>query len=232
MNNWFIWLIALGAVLSPFVYLAGTFWNLFLTWRTHATSISGIPGQGWVEVTGRIRGEQVTSQLNNTACAFCQLEVKEYQGSGKGGGRWRTIHKESSGPFEVDDMTGRVTIQTSGNIDLVLENEISFEHPDDSIKAKLENLGIKTKGFLGFNKKLRVYERLIAPGEEILVLGKFQKDPQAISISNGSITPSVISNMGKTETIKTYFWRSIKPMLLPYLISIFFLAFFIYSITR
>jgi hypothetical protein len=73
---------------------------------------------------------------------------------------------------------------------------------------------------------------MIAPGEEILVLGKFQKDPQAISSSSGAITPSVISNMGKSDTLKTYFWRSVKPLLIPYLLSLAFLAFFIYSLLQ
>ena len=79
---------------------------------------------------------------------------------------------------------------------------------------------------------MRVYERLIAPDEEILVLGKFEKDPAAISISSGSIVPQVISNLAKTEMLKTYFWRTAKPMILPFLISLGFLAFFIYTMLQ
>ena len=232
MENWMFWLFILGAVFSPFVYLAGTLWNLFLTWRTPTTAIGSIPGPGWVEVKGRIRGEPVTSRLSQTACAFWQLEIKEHQGSGRGGGRWRTVHKESSGPFEVDDLTGRVNIEGTEKPDLVLSQETVQDKLDDVTREKLEAIGVKTKGFLGISRKLRVSERMIAPGEEILVLGKFQKDPQAISSSSGAITPSVISNMGKTETLKTYFWRSVKPMLIPYLLSLAFLAFFIYSLLQ
>ena len=82
----------------------------------------------------------------------------------------------------------------------------------------LENLGIKTKGFLGFNPRLRVYERLITPEEEILVLGKLEKGEGAISMSAGAIVPLVISNLSKPEMMKTLFWRSARPMIIPYLI--------------
>ena len=153
MENWIFWLVILGGILSPFIFLAPTLRNLFLGWRIPTTWISALPGKGWVEVVGRVRGEAVRSKLSNSECAYWQFEVKEYQSSGRGGGRWKTVHKESSGPFEVDDMTGRVKIQTSGNPVLVMGNEIANENLDDATKAKLENLGIKTKGFLGFQQK-------------------------------------------------------------------------------
>jgi hypothetical protein len=227
MDNWMLWLFIIGAILSPLILSARTIWNILLGLRVPTTGISAIPSQGWVQIVGRIKGEPVKSWLNNSECAYWQLEVKEYQGGGRGGGRWKTVHKESSGPFEVDDMTGRINIQTTENTDLVLNNEAAIEKLDDPSRAKLESIGIKTKGFLGFKKKLRIYERLIAPGEEILVLGKFQKNPEMISISGGSITPSIISNLSKGEMLKTYSWRTARPLIIPYLFSIAFVAFLI-----
>jgi hypothetical protein len=224
MNNWIFWLFIIGAVLSPLIFSARNIWNILLGLRIPTTGISAMPIQGWVQIVGRIKGEPIKSWLNNSECAFWQLEVKEYQSGGKGGGRWKTVHKESSGPFEVDDMTGRINIQTAENTDLVLNSEAAIEKLDDPTKAKLESIGIKTKGFLGFNKKLRVYERLITPGEEILVLGKFQKNPEMISISGGSISPLIISNLNKREMLKTYSWRTARPLIIPYLFSIAFIA--------
>ncbi len=229
MNNWIFWLFIIGGILSPLLFSARSIWNILLGWRIPTTWISALPSQGWVQIVGRIKGEAVKSWLKNSECAYWQLEVKEYQSGGRGGGRWKTVHKESSGPFEVDDMTGRINIQTTGNADLVLNNEAAIENLDDPTKAKLESIGIKTKGFLGFKKKLRVYEQLIAPGEEILVLGKFQKNPEMISISGGSITPLVISNLSKGEMLKTYSWRTIRPLIIPYLFSFAFIAFLIYT---
>ena len=227
MDNWIFWLIIIGAIISPFIYLAGSIRNLFLGWRLPTTWISALPSQGWVEIVGKVKGEPVKSWINNSDCAYWQLEVKEHQRGGKGGGHWRTVQKESSGPFEVDDMTGRINIEATEDFDIVLKNEITIENLDEATKARLEKLGVKTKGFLGFNKKLRVYERLIAPGEEILVLGKFQKNPEMISISGGSITPLVISNLSKGEMLKTYFWRTVRPMIIPFLIGFGFLIFYI-----
>jgi hypothetical protein len=79
---------------------------------------------------------------------------------------------------------------------------------------------------------MRVYERLIAPEEEILVLGKLEKGESAISLSAGSITPLVISSFTKPEMIKALFWRSFRPMILPYLIGLGFIAFLVYTSLR
>jgi hypothetical protein len=231
MNNWFLWLVIGMAIVGPLIYSAGTLWKLFLGWRVPITWISALPGQGWVEVIGRAKGNTIKSLLNQSDCAYWQLEVKEYQSGGRGSGRWRTVHKTSSGELEVDDMTGRIKIQDQ-NSDVVVNNESVLENLDEATKTSLLNLGIKTKGFLGFNKRMRVYERLIAPDEEILVLGKIQKSESAISISAGSIVPLVISNFNKPEMMKTLFWRSVRPMIIPYLIGLAFLAFFIYSVLQ
>ena len=61
------------------------------------------------------------------------------------------MHKGSSGVFEVDDLTGRVNIQT-GNTDFVLNHETVMENLDEVMKSKVETLGVKTKGFLDLIK--------------------------------------------------------------------------------
>jgi hypothetical protein len=231
MNNWIFWIFIATLVFGPLIYSASTLWKLFLGWRSPITWISALPVQGWVEVTGRVKGVPIKSLLNQSDCAYWQLEVKEYQSSGRGGGRWRTLHKQSSGNIEVDDMTGRIKIQDR-NSDLVLKNDTVLENLDESMKASLQKLGIKTRNFLGFNRRLRIYERLLAPEEEILVLGKVQKNESAISITPGSIDPLVITNLSKPEMMKALFVRSIRPMIIPYLIGLAFLAFLLYTTIR
>jgi hypothetical protein len=228
MGNLFIWMVVIGAVFGPLVYLASTYWNIFQLWRVPTTNIGSMPNQGQVQVVGRIRCEESKSRLNNAECAFWQLEVKERQGSGKGGARWASVHKESSGPFEIDDITGRIMVKSAEKAEMVMKDEFAQEKLDDAILEKLESLGIKTKGLFGIHKKIRVYERLIMPGEEITVLGKFDKDTQEGNIAGGAITPVVISNLNKPDLLKTYFWRNTRPMLVPYLISLFSAAFFVY----
>jgi hypothetical protein len=231
MNNLIFWVFIGTAVIGPLIYLAGTLRKLFLGWRVPITWISALPSQGWVAVTGRVRGNPIKSLFSQSDCAYWQLEVQEYQSGGRGGGRWRTVHKSSSGEMEVDDMTGRIKI-LDNNSDLLVNNESVQEKLDETTKTSLQNLGIKTKGFLGFNKRMRVYERLIAPDEEILVLGKARMNEGAISMSAGSIVPLVISNFSKPETLKTLFVRSVRPIIIPYLIGLAFLIFFIYSVLQ
>jgi hypothetical protein len=231
MNNWIFWLFILGVVFSPLIYSAGSIRNLILGWRIPITWISALPNQGWVEVVGRGKGEPIQSWLNKYECIYWHLEVKEYQSSGRGGGRWKTLHKESSGVFEVDDLTGRVKIQP-GNSDFVLNNETVMENLDEVTKTRVETLGLKTKGFLGFNKRLKVYERTLSQGEEILVLGKIHKTEGQVSISSGAIIPLVISNLSRGELLKTYFWRTARQMIFPLLIGLGFTIFYLLSVFK
>ena len=228
MNNWIIWLIIGGWIVGPLFFSAGSLRKLFLGWRVPITWISALSNQGWVEVTGKVKGNPIKSRLKQSDCAYWQLEVQEFQSSGRGGGRWHTVHKSSSGEIDVDDMTGRIKIRDH-NSDLVINNESILNNPDETTKTALQNLGVKTKGFLGFNKRMRVYERLLAPEEEILVLGKLEKSESAISISAGSIAPLVISNYSKPQMMKALFWRTVRPLIIPYLVGLIFLAVIIFS---
>jgi hypothetical protein len=227
MDYLILWLIIGSAIIGPIIYSAGTIRKLFLSWRYPITWISALPGNGWVQVTGKVRGDPIKSVFSKSDCAFWQLEVQQYQSGGKGGGRWRTVHKQSAGGIELDDMTGRIKIKDQ-NSQLVLNNETYLEKLGDNEKSILENLGVKTKGFWLFNPRLRVYERLITLGEEILVLGKLEKGEGAISMSAGAIVPLVISNLSKPEMMKTLLWRSARPAIIPYLIGLAFIAFMIY----
>ena len=229
MNNWFFWLIILMGVLSPLFFLAGTIRKLFLGWRTPTTWISALPGRGWVQVVGRGRGETMISPVRKTDCIYWNLDVQEYHG-GRGGG-WRSAHKESSGSFELNDMTGRINIQ-KGDTDFFVNTETAITDLGVPERAMVEGFGIKTKGLLGIDKKLRIYERIITPDEEITVLGRIQKAEGQISISGGSILPELISNMPKGQMLKAIFWRDIRPRLFSLVVSLLFIAFYIYTFTR
>jgi hypothetical protein len=229
MSNWFFWLIILMGVLGPLFFLAGTIRKLFLGWRTPTTWISALPGQGWVQVVGRGRGEAIKSPVRQTDCIYWNLEVQEYHG-GRGGG-WRSAHKESSGSFELNDMTGRINIQ-KGDIDFFLNSETVITDLGVAERAMVEGYGIKTKGLLGIDKKIRIFERIITSDEEITVLGRIQKTEGQISISGGSILPEVISNMSKEQMLKAIFWRDIRPRLFSLVVSLLFIAFYLYIITR
>ncbi len=231
MNDPVIWLFAAALIFVPLIASAGSIRNIFMVWRVPTTWISALPSQGWVQIIGRIRGNPIQSRFSKSECAFWQLEVQEYQSGGKGGGRWRTVHKESSGAFAIDDMTGRISIQP-GNPSFVLTNEMVIEKPDQAAKLTLQNLGIKTKGFLGFDKRMRIFERLIAIEEEILITGRIQKSDAAISISGNSIIPLVIGNLAKSEMLNVLFKQSVRSLALSLIIGIAVLAFYFYLLLK
>ena len=141
------------------------------------------------------------------------------------------MHKESSGPFELNDMTGRINIQNGDN-DFFLDNEVVITKLDLPERAFVEGLGIKTKGLLGFDKKIRIYERIITPEQEITVLGKIQKVEGQISFSGGSISPELISNMPKGKIMKAIFWRDIRPRLFPLAIGLLFIILYLYELLK
>lgn len=214
MNYWIVWIIVFFIFLAPFVISARTIRNLLISLRLPVTWISSLPNQGWGEVRGRIHGNAIQNPIDQSDCAFYQLEVKEYRSHGRGGS-WHTVYKEMSAPFEIDDMTGRISVQKS-NAQVVLSNDARLK-VDSALRTTLENLGITTKGLFGFDKRLRVYLRLITPGEEILVVGKIVNLAGGISISGKEINPVIISNLARPEMLKKLAWQAVNPMIITYL---------------
>ncbi len=217
------WIIGVIIVAGRFILI------LLLSWRIPITWISALPSQGWVSVLGKARGNTIQSAFSKSPCLYWQLEIQEYR-SGKNGG-WRRIHKENSGAFEIDDMTGRIKIQDR-NSNLVLNNELEQGQLDSQTRTFLENIGIKTKGFLGFDKRLRVYERTIAPDVEVLVLGKIRKEDNPLTISGGMIDPKVISNLGKAEMVREVMRRAIRSLILPVVIGLMITLFVLLPLIR
>jgi hypothetical protein len=230
MNNFILWLVIILWIIIPLIIASGSTRKLFIGLRTPTTWISALPGKGWVEVLGKVSGEPLKSLLNKSDCGYWQLEVQEYQNSGRGGGHWRTIYRQSSGNFTLDDMTGRIQVQ-DGKVKLLTSNETLMDNSDPSINQFLAGLGIKTSGLLGFKKRLRVYERVVAPDEELLVLGKLQKSSAPITIVGNDIQPLVISSQGRAETNKSLMWQAGKPLLIGYLVGLATLVFIWFSLT-
>ena len=229
MNSWIIWIIVGLIFLAPFVISARTIRNLLISLRLPTTWISSLTYQGWGEVRGRIRGNTVQNPIDHSNCAFYQLEVKEYRSHGRGG-NWHTIYKEMSAPFEIDDMTGRIRVQKS-NAQVVVRNDVRLK-VDSAMRSTLENLGITTKGLFGFDKRLRVYLRLIAPGEEILVVGKIVNLAGGISISGEEINPILISDLTRPEMLKMLAWQVVKPMIITYLVGLIIIVVFLWNLVK
>src|SRR5512146_3326142 len=114
--------------------------------RTPTTWISALPPEGPVEVMGKVGEKTILSPITKTACAAYMLEVQQYKRSRNSAG-WKTISKTRS--------------KDPSNAELRVSGESFDDSLDAEQKAALESLGIKTTGFFGTAKTLRVIEHLV-----------------------------------------------------------------------
>jgi hypothetical protein len=88
-------------------------------------------------------------------------------------------------------------------------------------------MGIKFSGIFGIPKRVRVFERLLIEDEEVFVVGKaYPKDKQNF-LAGTNITPRLISNLEKQQTIISLFMRDTQKLLVAILIlaiAAYFLA--------
>jgi len=167
-------LAALGG--GIFVFFSG-----FRTWRRmrliQDTPTSAVRSMalGRAELHGRAaeKGELV-APFTGRPCVYYRYLVEEEVRSSRRRRRWRTLEKGSSEawPFYLDDGTGRALVDPRGaTLDLPRDYRAVDPPLTGPAGAFLEERGIRTRGFLGFRKRLRLTEWHIAPGEEIYVLG-------------------------------------------------------------
>lgn len=147
--------------------------------RVPTAPVGMLPDTGPAEVFGRAAGETHASPIGQAACLFWQVEVQEYRSSGKSG-HWATIVRQASTePFEIDDGTGRIAVLPSG-AELTLVDDLRasrglFGTMTDEMLESLERIGVATRGFLGFQRRLRVFERHITPDEQVYALGYVER---------------------------------------------------------
>jgi len=180
--------------------------------RTPTEIIGALPNEGLVEIAGKVGGKIINSPITQSACVLWQIEVEERRRSGKGGTHWSTIYKKlSEESFEVSDGTGRIQVLPDPKSELILNSDVlasntSYEY-DSRIQSALENLGIKTTGFLGFNRTLRVNERVIETGEQVYIHGHVNYDNGIKTIVTGRGAPLIISDQSEKSVLRALSWR-------------------------
>ena len=147
--------------------------------RAPTTPVGLLPDSGPAEVFGRAAGDTRSSPLAQAPCLFWQVEVQEYRSNGKSG-HWATIYRQASTePFAIDDGTGSVDMFPEGAsltlVDDVRATRGLFGNMSDDMLAALERMGVRTTGFLGFGRRLRVFERRLEPGEQVYALGYVER---------------------------------------------------------
>ena len=141
-------------------------------------TVNQISTDEFFETTGKAEsGTTLQSPITKTACVLWDVSVLERRGSGKHS-HWVTIlHKISSEPFYISDGTGKLTIDPSQRMELILREDVKkssgvFSSLDEDAESALTALGVDTKGFLNFNKNLRIHERFIERGDDLYVFGR------------------------------------------------------------
>jgi hypothetical protein len=194
-------LVAMGCALSY-----SKIKEILLIYRSPASRIYTIPTTGHFEIAGQAQGNPIISPIAEAPCVFWQAEVIERQGR-----YWVSIYQDvSRTPFEMIDDTGKVTIHPD-HAKFILANSTeessgSFSHLSDRTLAKLQQINLKTKGVLGFDRSLKVYERLIKPDQPMHALGKIQELDKMASFAD-RMAFSIISDRGKGDLLKKLYWQ-------------------------
>lgn len=152
---------------------------------TPTSAIARAPESGWVEITGRIvagPGGLVRSPFRDLDAVWCRVLVEEYRSNGKSGS-WHAISDETdSRPFFIDDSSPLPALVRSSGARVVLDADQvvesgTFNDAPPELEEYLVERNQKSTGLLGFNRKLRVREEVLQPGDPIYALGMARYEP-------------------------------------------------------
>jgi hypothetical protein len=206
--------------------------------KTPASWISALPAEGQVKVEGTVEpispSSWLRSPIGQDDCVFWQLDVSEPSTRGKGG--WTTWHtvikRNSSEPFIIKDETGWIAANPSGAF---LHTRKMEEHSQDTfsgslppdVEATLKKFDVGMLNWLGMKKTMRVRERVICPGDHIIVYGEIgqMNGQKALYLQN-------ITDQNEQELSGDLSRSVFLTIYLPVIILIIVIVFWILSISR
>ncbi|RJP53575.1 MAG: hypothetical protein C4557_04540 [Anaerolineaceae bacterium] len=214
-NNWMV--ILAGA--------AGGFLGLLLSYKelgkllrmigTSTGEIAHFSADEQVEIVGKADSRTTLhSPITKTPCVLWQVVVMEKRSSGRSS-RWVTVYSNTSTePFDVYDVTGRIRVQPSHRMELILRDDVKkssglFTSLDEQTAAALNEMGVSSKGgLLNLNKNMRVHERFIEQGDQVYVLGRTSLS-QGVRAMDGENYPLIVSDQSELRLLGRFFWRVI-----------------------
>lgn len=134
---------------------------------------------GLVEVKGSVVPFEKThlSPFSDQPCVYFQYKVQELRRSGKSS-YWATVvQNETRDWFFLKDNTGQVLVSPErAEMDIAPDHQFSNswasgEGITNEIEERLGSLGVDTRSWLGFGKRMRIYESFLSPGDEVYVMG-------------------------------------------------------------
>lgn len=199
--------------------------------RTRKKLIENIPTStvrgmavGLVEIQGMARPFQgiLKTPFSKVESVFFHYKIEEHQGSGKSS-RWVTI-KEFTTPgwFFLEDETGKVLINPIG-AELYLAADRKYQMGSlgggadvETFEEGLNELGISSHGFFGFDKQLRCVEHFICPGDAVYIMGMASENPMVKGSATGFENLCIqkegapffcISDQSEKELLASMGWR-------------------------
>lgn len=152
---------------------------------TPTSAISQAPGNGLVEIKGRIvPSEQGVLQtpFSGRHAVWCRVKVEELRQRGKSS-TWVTVVNEvDARVFMVDDGSGQLARIEPNGANTILDSRNvassgTFNDPPPHLMAFLQSRGLSSTSWLGFNKSMRYSEEVLSPSDPLYALGQSRRDP-------------------------------------------------------
>ena len=180
--------------------------------RTPTTAIGLLPSSGEVEIAGYAEGATITSPIAGAPVVFWQVEVQELRSTGKSA-HWKTVFKQvSTQPFRVTDGTGSVEVAPV-EAQVIVANAVQesshiFSQLSPDITSRLEQLGIQLRSFMGFRKRLRVFERHLVAGQDVFVLGSVEHIGADTVVRSKPGAPLIVADRTEQEILRSLYLRT------------------------
>lgn len=149
---------------------------------------------GLVEIEGKAEAlvQLWLTPISKKKAVYCEVVIEEKRGK-----HWYDVLRhQTKDPFSVVDDTGRVMVDPEGaEFHLKVDHEYSsmlFGENSKQLLAGLEDLGVKTRTLLGFNRTFRCKETFILPGDPIYVMGTAAGRAGGVQLGNGGSDEIVI----------------------------------------
>ena len=139
---------------------------------------------GLVEIKGRIQPSEqglLQAPFSGRHAVWARITVQEYRSRGRSS-YWATVVNETdTRSFFVDDGSGEYAriLPMAANVMLEPQSVASsgtFNDAQPHLEAFLKSRGLSSTGMLGFNKRMRYQEELLAPGDALYALGPSRRD--------------------------------------------------------